>query len=68
MENLLSIQYVHDTLLFVNTNTESITCLKLLLYEFGLATDLKINFPKSLVYQLDVAQNNNDNIANILNC
>lgn len=57
-----------DALLLVNTYMKSKRALKLLLYEFELAYRLKINFPKSMVYQIDADQSNHDNIVSMLNC
>lgn len=57
-----------DTLPFVNTIVENISILKLLLYEFELASYLKINFNKSVVYVLDNNELVHTQISSILNC
>lgn len=49
----LYLQYVDDTLLFINTDVVAIRTLKILLYGFELASGLKINFNKSFIDQLD---------------
>lgn len=47
------LQYVDDTLLFINTDVVAIRTLKILLYGFELASGVKINFNKSFIDQLD---------------
>lgn len=68
MGSLLNLQYADDTLLFVRTGIDSLGTLKLLLYIIELASGLKINFNKSLVYHLDDNNDAHDQAAHMLNC
>lgn len=47
---LLSLQYVDDILLFINTNMAAMRSLKILLHNFELPSGLKIDFNKSFIY------------------
>lgn len=67
-QQLLSLQYVENTVIFVNTDTSAIRGLKLLLYGFELVFSFKTNFHKSLVYQLDDNEEDCKRVSCLLNC
>ena len=50
--DIVSLHYADDILFFEPGDSKSLIYLKLILYEFEMMTDLKINFHKSFVYNL----------------
>jgi hypothetical protein len=62
------LQYADDTILLCENDTQSITNMKFLLYCFEWMSGLKINYHKSEVVTFGVDKENEDRIANMLNC
>jgi retron-type reverse transcriptase len=65
---LTHLQYADDTILLCENDIQSITNMKFLLYCFEWMSGLKINYHKSEVVTFGVDKENEDNIANMLNC
>jgi hypothetical protein len=62
------IQYADDTVIMVDGSDQSIRNLKLILYCFEWLTGLKINYHKSEVFVFRVQKEENERLANMLNC
>jgi hypothetical protein len=62
------LQYADDTILLCENDMQSITNMKFLLYCFEWMSGLKINYHKSEVVTFGVDKENEDRIANMLNC
>jgi hypothetical protein len=54
VDNFLIIQYVDDTLLFLQADARQLFCLKALLHSFALSTGLKVNYHKSCLIPVNV--------------
>ena len=66
--DIVSLYYADDAPLHVSGDTKSLICLKSLLYEFEMMTSLKINFQKSLVYNLSRCEELGARDTAILDC
>lgn len=62
------IQYVDDTVIMVDGSVQSIVNLKILLYCFEWLSGLKINFHKSEVFVFWCSREEEEEMANMLNC
>ena len=62
------LQYADDTVLFLELDDSSIATAKFLLYCFEAMSGLKINYQKSEVLVLGVDQEEQERVANLLNC
>lgn len=67
-EGLTHLQYVDDTILFLNLDDESLCNTKFLLYYFEAMSGLRINYQKSDVFLLEVTIEKQREIANGFNC
>lgn len=67
--NITNLHFTDDTLLFCEGSRFDTICLKVLLYNFELASGLKVNFAKSSLIGLGVMIKEKLNVlASILNC
>lgn len=64
----LMLQYADDTLLVVRAEVSDVRHLKLCLDQFAQATDLKINFHKSIVVPIHVQAEHTQEMIQILQC
>lgn len=62
------LQYANDTIIFVNSDTESIQEIKIILQIFHLLLGLKVNFNKSLLYGFHEQYSDLQRWANLLEC
>ena len=65
---LTQLQFVDDTILFLEYDEQNITNLKFLLYCFEWLTCLKINYHKSKVVVLGFEKEEQIRVSNMLNC
>lgn len=65
---LTQLQYVDDTILFIDCEDKSIVNLKFLLYCFEWMTGLRINYHKSEVVVMGVNEEEQMRVANMLSC
>ena len=62
------LQYANDTMLLFEPDDNSIASIKLLLLAFELLSGIKINFLKSEVITMGMADHESRRVANLLNC
>jgi hypothetical protein len=67
IEGVTHLQYVDDTVIFLEANDECVTNLKFILYCFEKMSGLKVNFHKSEVIVLGVSKEESTRIANCFN-
>lgn len=65
---LTNIQYVDYTVIIMDCDDTTTTNVKFLLYCFELMSSLKINYHKSEVLVFGVSENEQNRIADMLNC
>jgi hypothetical protein len=65
---LTHLQYVDDTIIFLEGNRDSITHIKFLLYYFKNMSGLKINYQKSEIMVVGASKEESSYITNMLNC
>jgi hypothetical protein len=66
--NFPIIQYVDDTILIMTASQRELFCLKGLLQSFSDSTGLKVNYAKSQIIPLNLAQEQAMNLANAFGC
>jgi hypothetical protein len=66
--NFPIIQYADDTILIMTASQRELFCLKGLLQSFSDSTGLKVNYAKSQIIPLNLAQEQAMNLANAFGC
>ena len=61
-------KYADDTLVIMQANARQLVCLKALLNTFADATGLRVNYGKSIMVPLNIAEDRVDIFTNTLQC
>ena len=62
------VQYADDTLVFMKANARELICIKALLNTFAAATSLKVNYGKSIMVPITIAEERVDIFTTTLQC
>ena len=62
------VQYADDTLVILQASARQLVCLKALLNTFASATGLKVNYGKSIMVPINIAEDRVDIFTNTLQC
>jgi retron-type reverse transcriptase len=66
--DFLIVQYADDTLVLMQANARQLICLKALLNTFASATGLKVNYGKSIMVPINIAEDKVSIFTNTLQC